>query len=276
MKKKRKFSVSVLILVLVLILFTVPFYIMLTGSLKNNSALELKPPDFNIFKNVSLRSYVEAFSTRPIWRWISNSVIAAVSVGVINVFVAAMAGYIFARRRTPVLKALFAVVIATMILPQTMLLIPNYLVATKLNLRDSMIGLVLTSVNPAYGVFLCRQYMISLPNELFEAAELDGCSELAKFFRIAVPLSWPAFGSLFIFTFLGIWNDFLWQSIMMTSKDNMTLAMGIQSLLTSGSDIRKYSLQFAVSTFSMLPVFLLFFSCQKAFIKGITAGSIKG
>jgi len=273
--KKRKITASGVIMLIILLLYIVPFYILIAGSLKNNSALELSPPDFNIFRNVNSKSYAYAFSKLPVLRWMTNSIAISVLVGLFTVFVSATAGYALARHRTPFFSFIFALDIAIMILPQTMLLIPNYIVANKLSLTDSIIGVVLTSVNPAFGVFLCRQFMLSLPQELFEAAELDGCSEMGKFTRIAVPLSLPAFGALFLFSFLGVWNDFLWQSIMLTSAKHMTLAMGIETLL-SGIAMTKYSYQFAVSVLSVLPVLILFFSCQKFFIKGITAGSVKG
>lgn len=267
--------ISMGLLILALFVCAFPFYVMIVGAFKNNTALESAPPDLNPFVHMNLDSFRYVLKETEVILWFKNSLVLAVSVSVITMIVAAMAGYSFAKFKSRILSLLFGVVLATMALPQTMLLVPNFLVAKTLHLNNTMIGTILTSVAPPFGIFLCRQFMKDIPDELLEAAELDGCGEFYKFIRIVIPLSLPAFGALFIFTFLGVWNDFLWQSIMLNSQSLTTLAIGIQKVTVS-SMLARYSYQFALSFISTIPIFIVFFSCQKLFIKGISSGAVKG
>jgi multiple sugar transport system permease protein len=162
-----------------------------------------------------------------------------------------------------------------MILPRQLLLIPQYLVAQNLALTQKFIGVILTSVAPAFGIFLCRQFMQSIPTELIESAEIDGYGEIGKFVNIILPLSVPAVGALSIFTFLGVWNDFLWQFIMLSNK-RQTVPVGISIFSQVQARYANYGYQLAGALAAIIPVIVIFLFFQRFFIKGITMGSIKG
>lgn len=171
-------------------------------------------------------------------------------------------------------SSFFALVIATMLLPRQMLLIPNYLVAMKLHLTNSRIGLILTTVSPAFGVFLCRQFMGSIPTELLEAAEIDGCGEIRRFIGIVLPMALPALGALGIFSFFSAWNDYLWQLIMIADKGLRTTPIGIA--LFSQGQITNTGYQLMAAMIATPSHADYLFKRQKFFVKGITIGGVKG
>ena len=218
---------QVILLTLLVLIFMFPFYVMLVGAFKNQIALTMVPPDLNPFMRTTANNLKYVLDKSGIFQWLLNSTVMSLGVALLTAFVSGTAGYSFAKKRFRGHNVLFAVVIATMLLPRQMLLIPNYLVAMNLGLTNRMIGLILTSVSPAFGIFLCRQFMEGLPTELIEAADMDGCGEIRKFVSIVVPLSAPAMGALAIFSFFSTWNDYLWQLIMISSRPLQTVPIGI-------------------------------------------------
>ncbi len=274
MKKKKinVFSTSMVFLIVILTMF--PFYIMLVGSFKPPISLITFPIDLNPFTDLTLKNVITVWEKSDILLWLKNTFIIGISVAAITVVVGVMAGYAFARLEFKGKKLLFMLVMATMMMPKQVLLIPNYLVAKQLSLVDTMIGVILTSVAPAFGIFLSRQYISSLPGELFEAAEIDGCGEFRKFLMIAVPLSTPAMGTIGIFSFFSCFNDYLWQLLMISKKSLKTLPIGISMYAQTMPG--NVAAQLAVALFATVPVVILFLVCQKFFIKGATEGSVKG
>ncbi len=194
--KNKKVTVSLVSLWVIIAIVIVPFYVMFVGAFKDNAALQLVPPDLNPFQNMLLSNGTYVFQNSGIFHWLLNSFIISAGIALITVFISATAGYAFAKKRFRGSTILFAVVITTMILPKQVLLVPNYMVAMKLHLTDQLIGVILTSVAPPFGIFLCRQFMQSIPTELIEAADVDGCSEIGKFIKIILPLSLPVLGAL--------------------------------------------------------------------------------
>jgi len=271
--EKRRFDPTVLLVLVVLPILLFPLYVMIVGGLKNNSALQLIPPDLNPF-TVDLRNYRYLLTNYNVARWFTNSLLISSGVCLITVFIATTAGYVFAKKSFPGKGALFAVVIATMIMPKQILLVPNYLVAMKLGLIDNIPGVILTSISSAFGVFLCRQFMQTLPDELMQAAVIDGCGEISLFGRIMLPLSVPVIGALVIFTFIGSWNDFVWQMIVISSKRNWTMPLAVASMV--GEQQREVGYQFALASVSAIPMIVIFLCFQKFFIRGITMGAVKG
>lgn len=271
---KRKITVSYILMWLFALTFLFPFYVMLVGGFKNQMALQLTPPDLNPLKGMMLGNMREVFTNSNILQWLLNSFVLSVSVALVTVLIAAPAGYVFARKRFPGKNLLFAVVIATLIVPRQILLIPNFLVALKLKLTNSMIGLILTSVAPPFGIFLCRQFMQTVPNELLEAAEIDGCSDFGRFVRIMIPMSLPAMGALGIFAFLTAWNDYLWQMIMVSDAALQTIPIGIATY--AQKSFNDTGSQMFAATVATIPMIAIFLACQRFFIKGITMGGVKG
>ena len=193
-KKRNILSFGLLLLLIAVFLF--PYYVMVVGAFKSQMALQLIPPDLNPFINLTGKNADYVWRKTEIFLWLTNSAIVSLGTAVITVLIGATAGYSFAKKKFRGKGLVFMLVIATMLLPRQMLLIPNYLVAMKLHLTNSRIGLILTTVSPAFGVFLCRQFMESIPTELLEAAEIDGCGEIKRFVKIVLPMALPALGAL--------------------------------------------------------------------------------
>lgn len=274
--EKRKISwVNTTILCLLMILVASPLYVMIVGSFKPNRSLIMLPIDMNPFNGQwDLKSMEILLSKSAVMTWITNSFIIAVSVACLTTFIGMTGGYAFSRIKFHGKKLLFTMVIATMLMPKSVLMIPNFLVARQLGLVDTMIGVILTTVGPAFSVFLARQCIMTLPGELFEAAEIDGCSEPGKFFRVALPLTMPSMGAATIFSFFGAFNDYTWQLIMISNEKLMTTPIGISSLSSKYASTRGVPLAGAlVVSIPLLVIFLLF---QKVFVKGATVGAVKG
>jgi len=274
--EKRKVSKVGTVLILVLMLWTaLPLYVMGIGAFKPSSSLMQLPPDLNPFNGEwAMKAMEVLFTKSDIILWLTNSFIIAVTVAALTTIIGVTAGYAFARIRFYGAKILFALVIATMIMPKAVLMIPNYLVAMNLGLTDTMIGVILTTIGPSFAVFLARQCVQTLPHELFEAAEIDGASEPGKFIRIALPLTLPSMGTATIFAFFGAFNDYTWQLIMIRDRALQTVPIGISGLASKYTGNLGIPLAGAfVVSVPMVIIFLLF---QKVFVKGATVGAVKG
>jgi multiple sugar transport system permease protein len=271
--KKQKITVSIVLIFIIIPFLFFPLYIMIIGGFKSNIALMLVPPDLNPFK-LTLNTYAKLSKKFNISRWFFNSILASTGITVITAFVAATGGYAFAKKNFAGKNLLFTIVIATMIVPRQILLVPNYIVALKLHLTDSIFGLIITSVAAPFGIFLCKQFMGTIPDEMIDAAVIDGCSQPSIFSRIIIPLSYPVIGSLTIFTFIASWNDFLWQFILINSKANWTMPIAVASFV--GMKMTDIGYQMAVASISAVPMVIVFIIFQKFFIKGLTVGAIKG
>ena len=275
MLERKKISLpSTAILILIMVLTMFPFYIMIVGTFKPAISLITFPIDLNPFQNLTLKNLLKVLEGSDVFLWLKNSFTVSLAVAFLTCFVSITAGYAFAKIEFKGKKILFMLVMATLMMPKQVLLIPNFLVANSLNLVDTMMGLILTSIAPAAGVFLCRQFIMSMPGELFEAAEIDGCGELKKFVRIALPLSMPAIGTTAIFAFFGTFNDYLWQLVMISKKSIKTLPIGVT--LYAQTQPGNNAVQLAVAFVATVPLVILFLMFQKFFIKGSTDGAIKG
>lgn len=266
--------VNIVLLILLLLIVTFPFYVMLVGAFKLPVELAKMPVNLDPFTKLTLKNMDKVFNNSEVFLWLRNSFAISLTVAASTIFIGVSAGYAFAKIPFRGKMFFFALVMATMMMPKQMLMIPNYLVARTLHLENSMIGVILTSIAPAFGVFLSRQQISSIPKELFDAAEIDGCGELAKFFRIVLPLSLPTAGTIGILSFFATFNDFIWQSIMITDKNLRTLPVGLSyfAALQTGNK----GAQLAMALVATVPLGILFIICQKFFIKGATAGAVKG
>lgn len=272
--RRRISIVSTAIMILIMLITVFPFYIMIVGTFKPAISLVTFPIDLNPFTNLSLKNLKTVMEKSDVLLWLKNSFIISISVAFLTCFVAVTAGYAFARIDFKGKNVFFMLVMATLMMPKQVLLIPNYLVANSLGLVDTMVGVILTSIAPAAGVFLCRQFISSMPRELFEAAEIDGCGEVKKFFTIALPLSFPAIGTTAIFAFFGTFNDYLWQLVMISKKSLKTLPIGVT--LFAQTQQGNKAVQLAVAFVATIPLVVLFLTFQKFFIKGSTEGAVKG
>jgi multiple sugar transport system permease protein len=220
-------------------------------------------------------------------RWFINSAIVASSITILQLFFNSLAAYVFAKRRFPGRDAIFLLFLATMMVPPTVTLIPNYLVLKHIPLfggndiwglgghgmLDSYYGLVLPSAVSAFGIFLLRQYMQSIPDDLLDAARIDGASEFKIFWKVVLPLCRPALAAMFIFTFTYAWEDFLWPLIITSNPDLYTAPLGLALFVTRNRT--SWDMLMAGSVIATIPMILVFMIFQRQFIRGISLSGMK-
>ena len=229
-----------------------------------------------ILRPATLRwqNYQEVLQLSPFPRWFLNTLIVTVLVVVANLLTCSLAGYAFARLRFFGRDVVFLLVLATLMIPFQVIMIPTFLIVRKLGLIDTLWALVVPNLTGAFGVFLLRQFFKTLPIELEEAARIDGASRLGILFKIVLPLSGPVLATLAVVTFMWTWNDFLWPLVTIYSERNMTLQLGL--LTFQGAHKTNTNLLMAANVMSMLPVLGLFFLAQRYFIRGIATTGLKG
>ncbi len=210
----------------------------------------------------------------PMGRWFANSVFISSAITFLVLVVDSMAAYALSRLNLPGRKAVFAVVIATMMVPGQILLVPVYLILNGLGWLDTALALIVPAGANAFGVFLLHQFFLGIPRELEEAAAIDGCSRLGILWRVVIPLSRPALAALGIFTFIGAWNDFLGPLVFLDSVDKYTLPVGIALFQTSYAT--EYGLTLAASVICTVPVIVIFLVFQRRIIQGISLSGLKG
>jgi multiple sugar transport system permease protein len=232
------------------------------------------PPDLipihASFSNVQ-RLFAQA---RDYWRWAGNSLVVALSVTIFHIIFDTLAGYGFAKKRFPGRNLLFWMVLATLMVPDHVTLVPLYIVTRNLRLIDSLWAVILPGTASVFGIFLMRQYIQTLPSELEDAARIDGCSEFGVFWRIVRPLTAPAIGALAIFTFVRNWNNFFWPLIVLQKSPNFTLPVGVASL--QGEFSTDYGIIFAGAALAALPMIVFFLVFQRYFLEGVRMGALKG
>jgi multiple sugar transport system permease protein len=209
----------------------------------------------------------------PIGRWLTNSLLVSSLVTALVVTVDALAAYGLARLNLPGKKYVFGLIIATMMVPGQILLVPMYLILGRLGWLDTLAALIIPAGGNAFGVFLLHQFFKGVPRELEEAAALDGCGLLGIFWNVIVPTSWPALAALAIFTFMGSWNDFLGPLVYLDSVDKYTLPVGIA--LFQSSYANEYGLTLAASVICTIPVLAVFLLFQRQLVAGISFSGIK-
>lgn len=250
----------------------VPFLWMITTSLKSRRAVHLPPylipSEFN-WANFRLAWEADNFA-----RFYLNSGVMAIGIVTGQVLFSSLAGYAFARLRFPGRNLLFFLVLATMMVPVYVTLIPSYLLVRDLGWLNSYEGLIVPRLVSAFGIFLMRQHFLSIPRDLEEAALLDGAGRLRIWWSILMPLSGPAVATLAIFAFLFAWNDFLWPLIITTSPDLRTVQLGLANFTGRyGSD---WTLLMAGTVTATLPALIVFAIGQRWFVRGAVMSGVKG
>ncbi len=221
-------------------------------------------------------NYGELAEAIPLARMYVNSAAVTVAVTVGVLLTSSAAGYGFAKFRFPGRDLIFLLVLATLMIPFFVVLIPIFYVVSKLGWVDSYAGLIVPNLVTAFGVFLMRQYMLSLPDELLDAARVDGESEVGIYWRIVLPLSTPALGALGILAFVFHWNSFLWPLVVGRSEEMWTIPVGLNSLRVYASSPEVINLQMAGAALAIVPVAIVFLVLQRYFVQGIALTGIKG
>lgn len=253
-----------------------PLLWMLSTSVKSNTDATTVPPSFlpRDLSGEGYRTVLTAESQTPVLRWFINSLLAASLHALVVLVVASMAAYALARMTFPGRRVLFGIIVATLFVPPLTLLIPNYLIVDQLGWLDSLTVLVVPGAASAFGVFFLRQFFLSLPVSLEEAAELDGANRLQIFLRVVLPLSRPALATLAVLSFLTNWNDFLWPVYVLFSPEKLTLPPGLNAL--QSAYITDYPVIMAGAVLASVPVLVLFVITQRYVIEGVSRAGVKG
>ena len=251
----------------------VPFYWMVISSLKLNKDVFSVPmkwwPDTMHWEN-----YKIIWKKLPLVTFFFNTAKLTVITTIIQLCTSCFAAYGFTKTRFKGRDLIFLMYVTTIAVPWQVYMVPQFILVSRLGLNDTHLGLILMQAFSAFGVFLIRQFYISIPDELCEAARIDGLNEYGIFGKIVFPLGKPAMATLTIFTFTNVWNDFMGPLIYLKTKELKTIQLGIRMFISQfGAD---YAWIMAASVCSLIPVIIVFLSCQKFFVEGVAASGIKG
>jgi len=272
--KKGKNLVFHLILISGAVLALSPFVWMISTSFKAADQVFTIPIQI-LPKSFHWENFLVPFQQQPqLPRYFLNSILVTCLITASTVFFSALTGYSLAKFQYRGRTLFFLFILSTMMIPYQLLMVPHFLIAKKLNLLNSYLGLFLPYAIAPFGVFLMRQYMLALPNELMEAARIDGCNEFKIFWSVILPLCKPAISALTIFTFMLQWDNFNWPLIIISKDEYLTLPLAI--LRFQGEYQTNYNIMMAVSLLAMLPVLIVFFVAQKRFIEGTVMSGMKG
>lgn len=264
---------AVLILVCASLCSVLPFYWLLTSALKPASEIFTQPPTL-LPKNLTFKNVFLLFEETLFLRNLVNSVIIALLYTIGSVFICSMAGFGLAKYTSPIKKHIFGMVIFSLLIPPSVLIVPLFILITKLNMANTYQGIILPMIANSFGVFWMRQYISGVPDELLQAARIDGTGDLRIYSNILLPSIGPGLAALAIFLFMQQWNDFLWPLIVLSTEDMYTVPIALSML--KGVYSMQWGQLMAGAAISVFPFIVLFIFLQKYFIAGILAGSIKG
>ena len=251
-----------------------PFVWMILGSFKTSGEIIRIPPSFWP-ENPTLQNYETILTDPklPLARFYMNSLFVSISVVALVLFTSSLAGFIFAKYEFFGKNIAFGFILATLMIPFQVLMIPSYLILVRLGLIDSLWGLVIPGATSAFGIFLMKQFIQGLPNELMDAARIDGSSEWGIYWRIILPQVGPALATLGILTFMGTWNSYLWPLIVITSHEKRTLPI----VLTWFNSMHgtRYDLTMAASVLIVVPILIVYALLQRWIVQGFTLSGLK-
>ncbi|HEY0854584.1 MAG TPA: carbohydrate ABC transporter permease [Devosia sp.] len=264
--------VYAVVLIITLVMLT-PFVWMLSASLKLNRDVFSFPIQW-IPAEPRWENYVEIWTKIPLALFIGNTAKITIIVTILQLLTSSFAAYAFAKLRFPFRDTLFLGYIATIAMPWQVYMVPQFLLMRELDLNNTHTALIILQAFTAFGVFLMRQFYQSIPDELCEAARIDGMNEYQIWWKIMLPLSKPALSTLTIFTFVNTWNDFLGPMIYLTKTELKTIQIGLRMFISQYS--AEYGLIMAASIVSLVPVLLIFLALQRFFVEGIASTGLKG
>lgn len=244
------------------------------------SASFMRPGEANQFPppllpaKPTLEHYVTLFTRLALARQLMNSAIVAVGTTILSVIFNSMAGYAFAKLRFGPRERLFRILIAALVIPGQVGMLPLFLMLKSMGLVNTLWGVMIPGLAPIFGIFMVRQYALGIPDELLDAARVDGASELRIFFTIVLPVLKPILATLATFTFLTMWNDFLWPLIVLSDESKFTLPVALASLM--GEHVQDTELMLAGAVLTLIPVMAVFLVLQRAYVRGVMMGSVKG
>ncbi|RDI40005.1 carbohydrate ABC transporter permease [Falsibacillus pallidus] len=259
-------------LILLGLVFIIPFGIMIIGSLLNMTLPIGNPFTWVVHEKFSFANFGYIFKNAPYLKWIINSLIITIIPVFSNMFFSAILGYIFARKQFFGREVIFWIMMAVIMIPSQLLIIPRYIMFSDLGWINTYLPLIVPEIWGIMGVFFVRQYMMTMPKDLEEAAYIDGAGDFTVFFKVYLPLAKPVIATVGTFAFIGNWNDLLTPLIFTTSDEMYPVTVGLASLLTKEGN---FGVEMAGSVLSFIPTFLIFIFFQRYFVKGITLTGIK-
>ena len=275
-KDGRYFVKRILLYMLILALaavMLVPFLWMISASLKLNKDVFTYPVKW-IPEKLEWSNYSKIWKEIPLLLFFKNSAKLTIIITAIQVFTSSFTAYAFAKLHFKGRDLLFVLYICTIAVPWQVYMVPQYIMVGKMSLTDSHLGMIMMQSFTAMGVFLMRQFYTSIPDELCEAARIDGLTEYGIYFRVVLPLAKGGIATLIISSFVTVWNDFMGPLIYLSSLEKKTLQLGLRMFISQYSS--EYNLIMAASIVSLIPVFVMFAALQKFFTEGIAASGIKG
>jgi multiple sugar transport system permease protein len=255
------------------LLIVAPLFWMVSTSLKTDADAFAVPAPL-IPSEVHWQNYLDVFTKIPFARYLLNSFLVASTVTVLSLLFHSMAAYSLARLRYPGRRFLFVAILSTLMIPFTAIVIPLFVVVKSLGWIDSYAGLIIPAIPNAYGIFLLRQFYLSVPRELEDAALVDGANVVQVYWHVVMPLSRPVLAALGIFIFLYNWNSFLWPLVVTQSPDLRVVQIGVQQF--TGDFVTHWNLIMAASTVAALPTLALFVVLQRRLVEGIKLSGLKG
>lgn len=274
-KKKQERVMKLLIYTLLAIgsfIMIVPFVWMIVTSFKPLDEINTYPPSFFIRKP-TFAAYLELFRIIPMGRYFFNSLFVTSAITLANIFFCSLAGYAFAKHRFFGRDKLFLLFVGSMMIPWQVNLIPSFVLVKKFGWLNSFYGLIIPAISGAFGIFLMRQFIMTIPDDLIDAAKIDGCSEFTIYRRVILPLIQPALASLAIFTFMAQWNNFVWPLVIIYSSKMRTIPLALSVL--NGQFGTNFAMVMAGAVVATMPVLIVFVAFQKYFIKGIALTGLK-
>ena len=263
---------AVVILIMLAIFFLFPLYWIVTGSFKSAIAINAKVPVW-FPMNPTMGNYDKLFA-KPAFLWLFNIVFISAMAMILTCITAALAGYALGKKRFYGRTILFTIIICAMALPKQVIVIPLAQEMKLLHMSDTLWAVILPTVGWPFGVFLMKQFSETIPNEILEAARVDGAGELKTFFSVVFPMIKPGIGALAIFTFVNTWNDYFLQLVMLTSEEKWTLPLAIANM--QGEMSSDFGLIMAGAALASIPIIVVFIAFQKYFTQGIAMGAVKG
>lgn len=263
---------AVVILIMLAIFFLFPLYWIVTGSFKSAIDINAKVPVW-FPMNPTMGNYDKLFA-KPAFLWLFNIVFISAMAMILTCITAAVAGYALGKKRFYGRTILFTIIICAMALPKQVIVIPLAQEMKLLHMSDTLWAVILPTVGWPFGVFLMKQFSETIPNEILEAARVDGAGELKTFFSVVFPMIKPGIGALAIFTFVNTWNDYFLQLVMLTSEEKWTLPLAIANM--QGEMSSDFGLIMAGAALASIPIIVVFIAFQKYFTQGIAMGAVKG
>lgn len=247
----------------------------ISTSLKPPADVFAYPPQW-IPETIRWSNYADAWNLAPFGRYYFNSIYITVLIVIGHIITSSMGGFAFSRLHFPGRDTIFLIYLASMLIPGTVIMIPVFLVVKTLGWADSHLSLIVPSLATPFGTFLFRQFFLSVPEDLADAARIDGCTPFGIYRRIFMPLARPATATLAIFTAMGVWNSFLWPLILINSPEKYTVTLGLGLLRGSGQFHVAWEIVMAGTATALIPIIILFLFFQRYFVEGVTLSGVKG